>query len=161
MRCCGGRGRSGRLTVVRRPHTRIRMRPGKPSVVPPVESALSGVVAEEPNADRGKHLQDGPFGGGLEVCIDRPPVGVDAPGTEQRIKDNGDDGWAITTAYSVIAALPQNRGERLVVAEQAVPQLGAGRVDLRYRPQRRDGFRAIPRGRWQVGMTEHLSKPGR
>jgi hypothetical protein len=109
----------------------IRMRPGEPSVVPPVESALPGVVAEGPNADRGKRLQDGPFGGGLEVRIGRPPIGVDAPGTEQRVKGNGNDGWAIATADSVIAALPQNRGKRLVVAEQAVPQLGAGRVDLR------------------------------
>ena len=93
--------------------------------------------------------------------IGRPPIGVDAPGTEQRIKGYGNDGWAITTADSVIAALPENRGERLLVAEQAVPQLGAGRVDLRYRPQRRNGFRTIPRGPWQVGVPEHRSKPDR
>src|SRR5438105_52459 len=54
----------------------IRMRPGTPSVVPPVESALPGVVAEEPNADRGKRLQNVPFGGRLEVRIRRPTVGV-------------------------------------------------------------------------------------
>jgi hypothetical protein len=78
-----------------------------------------------------KRLQDVPFGGGLQVRIGRPTVGVDAPSAEQRIKGNGNDGWAITTAGSVIAALPQNCGERLIVAEQAVPQLGTGRVDLR------------------------------
>jgi hypothetical protein len=99
----------------------IRMRRGKPSVVPPVESALPGVVAEEPNADRGKRLKDVPFGGGLEVHIGRPTVGVDAPGTEQRVIGNGNDGWAIASADSLIAALPENRGERLVVVEQAVP----------------------------------------
>src|SRR5271169_3441126 len=116
------------------------MRLGKPAVVPPVESALPGVVAEGPNADRGKRLKDVPFGGGLKVHIGRPTVGVDAPGTEQCVIRNGNDGWAITTADAVIAALPQNRGERPVVIEEAVTQLDAGRVDLRYRPQRRNGF---------------------
>src|ERR1700730_4253800 len=115
------------------------LRPGQPSVVPPVESALPGVVAEEPNAGRGKRLKDVPFGGGLEVGIGRPPVGLDTPGTEQRGKHSGNDGWGRAPAGSGIAALRQNRGERLVVAEQAVTQLNAGRVDFRYRPQRRDG----------------------
>jgi len=93
------------------------------------------------------------------VRIGRPPVGLDAPGTEQRVNHSGNDGWAIATADSVIAALPQDRGERLVVAEQAVPQLNAGRVDLCYRPQRRNGLRAVPWRRWQVGMPEYRSKP--
>jgi hypothetical protein len=75
----------------------IRLRPGQPSVVPPVESALPGVVAEEPDAGRGKRLQDVPFGGGLEVRVARPPVGFDAPGPEQRVKGSGNDGCAMAT----------------------------------------------------------------
>src|SRR5260370_28753154 len=138
----------------------MRLRPGQPSVVPPVESALPGEVAEEPDAGRGKRLQDVPFGGGLEVRIGRPTVRLNAPSTEQRVKRNGHDGWAIATADPGVAGLPQYRRERPVVAEQAVPQLGAGRVDLCYRPQRRDGLHAVPWGRWQVGMPEHRSKPG-
>src|ERR1700730_8461922 len=106
------------------------MRPGEESVVPPIESALPGVVPEEPDAGRGKRLQNVAFGGGLEERIGRPTVGLDAPGADQRVKSNGNDGWAMATADSVIAALPQNRRQHPIVAEQVIPQLDAGRVDL-------------------------------
>src|SRR5208282_3237538 len=120
------------------------MRRGTVAVVAPVESALPGIVTKEPNADGGKRLEDVLFGGGLEARIGRPTVAVDAPGTEQRVKGNGHDGWAIVSADPVIAALPENCRERPFVVEQAIPQPDAGRVDLRYRAQRRNGFCAIP-----------------
>src|ERR1700730_16603863 len=116
------------------------MRPGEESVVPPIESALPGVVPEEPDAGRGKRLQNAAFAGGLDERVGRSTVGLDAPGTEQRVKSDGNHRWAMAAAASVIAALPQNRRQRPVVAEQAIPQLDAGRVDLSYRPQRRNGF---------------------
>src|SRR5271156_4700454 len=136
------------------------MRRGTPSAVAPAESTLPGVVTKERNADRGKCLQDVPFGSGLEVRIGQPTVGLDAPGAEQRVKGNRHDGWAVATTDPVIAALPENRRERAIVVEEAIPHLDAGHMDLRYRPQRRDGLRAIPWGWWQVGMPKDSSKPG-
>jgi hypothetical protein len=109
------------------------MRPRKLLVVPPVESALPGVVAKELDADRGKRLPDVSFGGGLNGRIDGAPVRVDPPGTEQRVKGNGNDGWAIASANPVITALPQNRRERPLVVKQTVPKFDADCVDLRYR----------------------------
>src|SRR5260370_41995790 len=108
----------------------MRLRPGQPSVVPPVESALPGEVAEEPDAGRGKRLQDVPFGGGLEVRIGRPTARLNAPSTEQRVKRNGHDGWAITTADPVVAARPQSRIDEPVAAEAAVQKDGAARGGL-------------------------------
>ena len=158
----GGLSRSGRSSAARRHYTgiRSRWRRGTVSVVAPVEGTLPGIVTKEPNADGGKRLEDVAFDGGLEARIGRPTVGLDAPVTEQRVKGNGHDGWAIATADPVIAALPENCRERPFVVEQAIPQLDAGRVDIRYRAQRRNHLRAIPWGWRQVGVAKHPSKPG-
>lgn len=97
-------------------------------MIGPIESALFGVVAEEPNARGGKCLEDISFRGRLQRRIGRSAIGLDPPSAEQRVTCNGHHCWAVATPYPVVAALPEDCRERSVVVGQTVPQLDPGRV---------------------------------